>query len=109
MNAATPQQLAHIAEQDIEERLNFRASYLQSTRDRLKCFIRMSGPLNAKEVQDMVCCLAVCTGNDIREIAEELTEVSRSCEGAMYGTNYDEPHRTIEPATLDRVIDRVQQ
>jgi len=77
MNAAiSPEVLAHIAESDIAERLNFRSAYLESMRSRLKCFTRTNGRLTAKEAQDLVCCLAECLGDDIREVKASLTDVS---------------------------------
>lgn len=84
MNAVTPQVLAHIAEQDIAERLNFRSAYLESMRSRLKCFSRTNGRLTAQEAQDWLCCIAECLGDDLREIKGSLTDVSVDLEGIIY-------------------------
>ncbi|MBT2300407.1 hypothetical protein J7E70_08005 [Variovorax paradoxus] len=85
MNVAiSPQVLAHIAEADIAERLNFRAAYLESMRGRLKCFVRTNGRMNAQEAQDMLCCLAECLGDDIREIKASLTDISVDLDGLIH-------------------------
>lgn len=82
MNAAIPPAvLARIAAADIHERLNRRAVLQLGMRDRLRCFIRQSGPLSAKEAQDWVTCIAELVGDDIREIKKDLTEVSITLEG----------------------------
>jgi hypothetical protein len=90
MNAATPEQMARMARADIEQRLNMREVTLSAFRNRLRCFIRQSGPLRAKEAQDMVCCIAELLGDDLREVKASLTDVSIDLEGIDHFEDSDE-------------------
>lgn len=89
MNAAiSPEVLAHIAEADIAERLNFRSAYLASMRSRLKCFTRTNGRLSAQETQDLLCCIAECMQDHLREIKEGITDVSCDLDAVIhYGSD----------------------
>lgn len=94
MNAAiSPEVLGRIAQQDISDRLSMRTETLFGMRDRLKCFTRTNGRLNAKETLDFVCCLAECMGDDLREIKAALTDVACDLDGIIH---YGKPEASPE-------------
>lgn len=85
MNASiSPEVLGRIAVQSINDRLNMRAELLFGMRERLKCFTRTNGRLSAKEAQDFVACVAECLDGYLREVKEDLTEVSITLDGIIY-------------------------
>lgn len=87
MNGVAYLELSRISRAQIHRRLNERSMELFRIRDQIKTIVK-SGKLTAKEAQDMVCCLAECLGDDIREVKESLTEVSCDLDGIIhYGSN----------------------
>jgi len=85
MNASiSPEVLGRIAVQSINDRLSMRAELLFGMRERLKCFMRTNGRMDAKELQDFVCCLRECIGSDLKEAKASLLDLSIDLDGIIY-------------------------
>lgn len=91
MNAVSSEMLARIAEQDIEDRLKSRAARLEYFMHGIKQLARTNGRFTPQESLDLLCCVAECMGDDIREVAKAIKEdIACDLEGIIHPGDRDD-------------------